>query len=212
MAAVHRITEKGPARSRPPGLMALPRGGWLRRWRPDDLAELLAVKQANHARLRPWMPWADQPATAESTATFLAESVGSFRSGSAWNYAVIACGPELVEPGPAPVPDDVTAVDGGAIVGACGLMARVGPGALEIGYWLAAEATGRGLMTDVVRSLAGVGFGLPGIERIEIHCDAANAPSAADARRAGFVHDRDEPVEPQAPAETGRSMIWLRPR
>ncbi len=49
---------------------------------------------------------------------------------------------------------------------------------------------------------------LPGISRVEIHCDAANAPSAAVARSLGFRLAREEPHPFEAPSESGRRMIW----
>ena len=53
---------------------------------------------------------------------------------------------------------------------------------------------------------------LPGVNRVEIHCDAANAGSAAVARRLGYRLDRIEEWRPEAPGESGRLMIWVRER
>ena len=61
-------------------------------------------------------------------------------------------------------------------------------------------------------ALTDVAFTLPGIDRVEIHCDEANTASAAIPRRLGYRLDRieDEPVT--APGEHGRTMIWVRQR
>jgi len=48
---------------------------------------------------------------------------------------------------------------------------------------------------------------LPGIDRVAIRHDAANAASAAVAARAGFVEVRRVDREPQAPGETGTDVI-----
>ncbi|MEU6189370.1 hypothetical protein [Nocardia sp. NPDC047038] len=53
---------------------------------------------------------------------------------------------------------------------------------------------------------------LPGVDRVEIHCDEANVRSAAVARRLGYRLDRIEPREKRAPAESGRGMYWVKER
>ena len=56
----------------------------------------------------------------------------------------------------------------------------------EIGYWLAAEARGRGIATRAVRLLAGWIFaGLP-VDRIGIAAERGNDASCAVAERCGF--------------------------
>lgn len=56
----------------------------------------------------------------------------------------------------------------------------------DIGYWLAREARGRGVMTRAVRLLSGWAFSELGVERIEVIVDPRNAASRAVAERAGF--------------------------
>jgi RimJ/RimL family protein N-acetyltransferase len=99
----------------------------------------------------------------------------------------------------------------GTVLGGTGLHDRLGGGGLEIGYWLAPGATGRGLMTRVAGHLTDLALGFDGITRVEIHCDEANGRSAAIPRRLGFTLDRIvDSDRPQAPADTGRDMIWVR--
>jgi RimJ/RimL family protein N-acetyltransferase/catechol 2,3-dioxygenase-like lactoylglutathione lyase family enzyme len=74
------------------------------------------------------------------------------------------------------------------VLGGIGMHRRVGPGALEIGYWIRADAVGRGLATEAAAASTCVAFDVHGVERVEIRCDPANAPSAAVARRLGFRH------------------------
>jgi RimJ/RimL family protein N-acetyltransferase len=50
------------------------------------------------------------------------------------------------------------------------------------------------------------------VNRVEIHCDAANVGSAAVARRLGYRLDRIEQRHPEASGESGRLMIWVRDR
>ena len=97
------------------------------------------------------------------------------------------------------------------MLGGCGLHRRVGPRAIEIGYWVHADHGGRGIATALARALTGAALALPDVDRVEIHCDEANVRSAAVPRRLGYRLDRIEEDEVTAPAETGRSMVWVRP-
>jgi RimJ/RimL family protein N-acetyltransferase len=100
-------------------------------------------------------------------------------------------------------------VDAEGIAGAAGLHPRLGPNALEIGYWVAVDRINRGYATAAARALTAAAFDLPGIERVEIHCDEANVRSAAVPRKLGYRLDRVEPDAREAPGEVGRSMTWV---
>ncbi|GAA0529781.1 putative acetyltransferase [Saccharopolyspora subtropica] len=161
----------------------------LRRWRPDDAAELHRVVTDALPHLRPWMPWAADdypPATAEH---FLDLCQRNWRSGESYAYAITV--------------DD-------AIVGCAALERRIGPGGLEIGYWLHPDHTGRGLATTSAAALIGQAFTLPGIDRVEIWHDAANTASQGVPQRLGFtcVERRTPPRDPTTPAEIGIDVVW----
>jgi RimJ/RimL family protein N-acetyltransferase len=57
---------------------------------------------------------------------------------------------------------------------------------VELGYWLDAAMTGQGLATEAAAALLALAATLPGVTHAEIHCDAANTPSAAIPKRLGF--------------------------
>ncbi len=164
----------------------------LRRWQPDDAAALAAAAADALDHLAPWMIWATPDGVTEAAmATFIAETTVRSADGGEVIYGIVALD--------------------GTVLGGTGLHDRLGGGGLEIGYWLAPSATGRGLMTRVAGHLTDLALGLDGIERVEIHCDEANRPSAAVPRRLGYVLDRIvDSDRPQAPADTGRDMIWVR--
>ena len=171
-----------------PDRIDLPAGRHLRRWSVDDVDAQVAAVNASLEHLRPWMPWAGEAATSESAGTFVRESIQQFEEGTAFNFAIRA--------------------DDGEIVGGAGLMARQGPGVLEIGYWVAAGHTGRGIATDVSRALTEAARAVEGCTRVEIRCDVANVPSAAVPRRLGFTLVAVEDRELTAPGEAGRTEVW----
>jgi RimJ/RimL family protein N-acetyltransferase len=66
---------------------------------------------------------------------------------------------------------------------------------------------GRGYMTAAVDVLARVALTLPGIDRVAIRHDVANAASAAVAAKAGFTEIERINRNPEAPGETGTTVI-----
>ncbi|MFI2507101.1 GNAT family N-acetyltransferase [Streptomyces sp. NPDC018972] len=161
----------------------------LRRWRPDDLDALERVIHESLEHLVPWMPWASDPPTREDLADFLARNQEQWASGQAYAYGI-------------------TSED--ALVGSCGLYRRIGPGGLDIGYWLHPGWTGRGLATMTASALVRQGLRLAGVRHVEIRHDAANRASAAVARRAGLTEAgrRPMPEGPTAPGEVGVEVVW----
>jgi RimJ/RimL family protein N-acetyltransferase len=162
----------------------------LRRYRLGDRDALLEAIAASHEHLRRWMPWAQAPPTEESVLRFLIPAVVNFGADHAGDYAI-------------------TLVDSGRFVGGCGLLPRIGPRALEIGYWLDVRWVGRGFATEAVTLLTDAALTIDDVDRVEIHCDQANVRSAAVPERLGYHLDRIETDEIGVPGETGRSMIWV---
>jgi RimJ/RimL family protein N-acetyltransferase len=163
----------------------------LRAYTWSDAPVLASVLSANTERLARWMPWAQAPPTEQSVQEFLVQAVDGFGQATA-DYAIT-----------------LRADPGHAYVGGCGLIDRIGPGGLEIGYWLDGAHTGRGLATEAAGLLTAAALGLDGIDRVEIHCDQANERSAAVPARLGYRLDRIEPDEVRTSGESGNSMIWV---
>ncbi|GAA3503282.1 GNAT family N-acetyltransferase [Streptomyces prasinosporus] len=160
----------------------------LRRWRADDIEALHRAVTESRDHLLPWMPFAATHDRKQGEG-FLAYSEEQWGSGQEYNYAITS---------------------GGVVVGSCGLHRRIGPGGLDLGYWLHHAWTGKGLATMAAAALVHAGRVLPGIDRIEIHHDQANSASGAIARRLGFteVERVRVPDGPQAPGETGVQVRW----
>jgi RimJ/RimL family protein N-acetyltransferase len=160
-----------------------------------DLDELKAAVNSSLAELRPWFPWGQEAATDRSVGEFLSNAARGWETGTDFAYLVR----ELEEGAPS-----------GGIVCGCGLHVRLGSGALEVGYWVRTDRTRRHIATRAAGALTRAALALPGVERIQIHCDQSNQPSAGVAAKLGYVLDRTERKEPTAPGETGRFMVWVR--
>ena len=105
-------------------------------------------------------------------------------------------------------------IAGGVLVGGCGLMRRIGPGGLEIGYWVHQAWTRRGLATAASAALVEAAFRLPGVDRIEIVHDELNVASAGVPRKLGFTEVARRSVDLPPPAGTdtgtdiGTDIVW----
>jgi ribosomal-protein-serine acetyltransferase len=160
----------------------------LRRWRCSDADVAYRVVAESLDHLMPWMPWADGYSP-DSSLEFVTRCEREWAEGQAYNYAISA---------------------GGSTIGSCGLMRRIGPGALEIGYWIHRSWTGQGLATMAAAALLGEAFALPGIQVVEIHHDEANKASGGVPRRLGFTEIERRPAleGPAAPGELGVEVVW----
>ena len=78
------------------------------------------------------------------------------------------------------------------MVGAIGILIRDSQDpVLEIGYWLAKDSVGKGIVTKSCIALRDLSFKTTEIPFMEIACDAANLKSQAIAIRAGFSLNRE---------------------
>lgn len=137
------------------------------RWRPEWAPSLASAVEASLAELAPYMPWATPTYGLADARTYIDGSIADWDAGTNWNYAIVT--------------------RAGEVVGSTGLMTRLGPGVLEIGYWLHTGHVGRGYATAVAQTLATVGLAQPGIETVVIRHDAANVASGRVAEKAGFI-------------------------
>jgi RimJ/RimL family protein N-acetyltransferase len=173
----------------PPERIALPTVGVvLRRHRADDVDAMHAAIETSRDHLRPFIPFADQ--SRQETGAFVERAIASWDDRTDFRYLAI---------------DDAD----GDVLGGCDIHRRIGPDAAEVGYWLRAGATGRGIVSAAAAALTQTAFAIDGVERVEIHCDVANTRSAEIARRLGYELDRIDPVPITAPGEQGLLMIWV---
>ena len=161
----------------------------LRCWEAADAPRFKRALDASLAELQRWIPWTRQePSELPVLEARLDGYREDFHGGRDALYAVLD-------------PSD------GDVLGGVGLYRRVGPGGLEIGYWIRSDVAGRGYATEAAATLASAGLALDGIERVEIRCDPDNAASAAVPRKLGFrLVQTVESEEPES-GEPRRTMI-----
>jgi ribosomal-protein-serine acetyltransferase len=130
---------------------------------------LFKVVERERAQLREWLPWVDATRSEEDSLSFIRSVLEQFVTNHGfaagiWNEDRLAGTVGLHR------------IDW--------LNRRV-----EIGYWLAREFQGRGVMTDACRALVAHLFGELELNRVEIRCAAGNTKSSAIPRRLGFTLD-----------------------
>ena len=136
------------------------------------------------------MPWAQSLPTREEQQAVLSEGNAAFGAGTEFQFIYRE-----------------TATN--AVVGGGGLHRRVGPGAIEIGYWVRSDRHNRGYATTAARAMTDAAFVfLDDIDRVEIHMDAANSPSARVPEKLGYQLIRTETREKLTPANTDTTMVW----
>jgi len=136
----------------------------VRCYEPRDATLLKEAIDSSLEHLLPWMPWAHQePQTLEA---FRA----NFDSGE--NFT---CG--------------IFNADETELLGGTGLHPRIGPGGLEIGYWIRSSALRQGIATESSAALTRAGFEVCGADRIEIRIEPRNEASFGVPRKLGFVEE-----------------------
>jgi len=155
---------------------------------PGSAEELGRAVEESLDHLRPWMPWASaEPLDPDERRALLERWAAEEAAGGDRHRGIYVRG---------------------ELAGCGGLHGRLGPGAWEIGYWVRAACTRRGVATAAVARLAEEAFADPRVSHVEIHHDLANTASGGVAQRAGFRRVADRPDAPTAPADTGMERIW----
>ncbi|HMA33464.1 MAG TPA: GNAT family N-acetyltransferase [Chloroflexia bacterium] len=142
----------------------------VRPYRPDDAQALFDAVAESREYIRPWLPFADAHQSVAESRDWLIQQQAKWLlredlALSIWDAA-----------------------DPARFLGGVGLHPHNWDiRFFEIGYWLRPSAAGQGYMTAAVQLLVDYALGELGAQRLQIRCDERNAPSAAVARRVGFV-------------------------
>jgi ribosomal-protein-serine acetyltransferase len=155
-------------------------GAVLRPFEPTDSGELTEVVAANREHLAHWLPWAESHGF-EDSVEYLERKQVQIEANDGFEGSIVL---------------------DGRIVGAAGFHAIDWLNrSSSIGYWLAAEVVGRGLMTSAVRALLDRAFGVWDLHRVVIEVVVDNARSRAIPERLGF---REEALLREAKLIRGR--------
>jgi RimJ/RimL family protein N-acetyltransferase len=143
----------------------------IRCWEPVDAPLLKDALDSSLDHLRPVMAWAhDEPQPVEQKADLLKAFRALYDTGESFVMGIFDRSESEV-------------------LGGTGLHPRVGPGGLEIGYWIRASATRQGIATEVSGVLTRVGFEVCGADRIEIRIEPRNEASFGIPRKLGFLEE-----------------------
>lgn len=162
----------------------------LRTWTEADVPAMAEAVAASTEHLRPYMAWiAHEPMASDARTELVARWDREQRAGGDVVFGIWR--------------DD-------EVVGSCGLHRRIGPGGLEIGYWVHADHVGRGIATTASHALTDLAFTVDGIEVVEIRHDVTNAASRRVPEKLGFAWVGEVPPNRTevAPAETGVDGLW----
>ncbi len=130
--------------------------------------EFLELAHANRASIAPFMPWISRVHNHDDVLTLIKRDRKRFAEGEAVTARIF-------------FRDQLA---GRVRLFGMSVPLRIG----NIGYWLAQQYRGRGIMTEVVRTMLDYGFGTRGLRKILLHCSTTNDASRAIAERIGFEH------------------------
>ncbi len=140
--------------------------GAVRPLRLEDAGALFALITREREHLVHWVPWLNLVQSVESTTAYVERKLARQAAGN--GLALVLTQPEV-------------------LVGEVGLdYIDVPNRATEIGFWIAASASGRGLVTRACRVLAAFCFENLALERIQLRAATDNVRSQAVAQRLGF--------------------------
>jgi RimJ/RimL family protein N-acetyltransferase len=138
---------------------------------PEHVEQAQQTVLRNREHLSVAMPWARaEPLSIDARAELFQRMRAHFYLGQEFTYAVLERST-------------------GAFIGGTGFHPRIGPEALEIGYWIDAGRQGQGLISEAVAALCCVAFEIMNARRLEIRCSPENVRSRAVAERLGFRLD-----------------------
>ena len=128
--------------------------------------EITKVVLENLEQLKLWMPWATDAYSIDSAREFIKHNLTEYAKDGSFSASII-----LEE----------------IFVGGVGFHnLDLKNKSAHIGYWLAKEAQGKGIMTRCCRALFDYLFDDLGLNRIQINCNIENTKSRAIPERLGF--------------------------
>ena len=164
----------------------------LRCYEPEDAPLLKEAVDRSLEHLRPWMPWTpDEPEPLD----MVYERLRTFRALYDRDENLIMA---------------VFTPDESRVLGGTGLHPREGEESREIGYWIAADAIGKGYATELSGVLTRVGFACLGMDRMHIRVDPVNERSDRVPAKLGYT--REATLRRRLPQKQGSELrdvnVW----
>lgn len=136
---------------------------------------LLNLVNANRTYLREWLPWVDHMQTIGNFKQYITDSIKQAAEKTDFGYAII-------------INENMAGRMG---IHRINRQNKIG----EIGYWLADNQQGKGIITKCCKALINYGFTVLQLNRIEIKCAVNNEKSKAIAEK---LHFKQEGILKQA--------------
>ena len=153
----------------------------VRELRESDAEELYTLVDRNRVHLGKWFPWVAHQTSADDSLKNIVETRAKCRTGNGLRVCIEV---------------------GGSIIGDIALLPIDQTGRrANLGYWIAAEGEGRGIMTRCCQRILGYGFERLGLNRVVLRANKENWRSRKLAERLGFVEM----------GSAGESEVWLGP-
>ena len=128
--------------------------------------QLYQLVKVNRQHLREWLPWVDHMRTVEDFKRYIGNSKQRYAGQVEIGYVIMA-GPQMV--------------------GRIGLYNIDLPNRhASIGYWIATEFMGQGIITGACKAVIDYSFNRLGLNRVEIRAGTENYKSQAIPQRLGF--------------------------
>jgi RimJ/RimL family protein N-acetyltransferase len=141
----------------------------VRPWAEPDSADLWEAIDSSRDHLEPWMPWVGRYRNPDDALAYTRRSQARWLLREDLAVAIVERGT-------------------GRVVGGSGLHRIDWTYRLfEIGYWVSADAQGRGYASETVQLLARLAFDDLAANRVELRIDTQNIRSLRVAERLGFV-------------------------
>jgi len=163
-------------RTLPPLKIALTSGASkisLQPWDVIDCEKMQDMVQRNRASLARFMPWVHYPMSFEELVHWVAKARTDYFSGTSFLWAIIN--------------DETAEIIGNISLRSVGQYRN--PNAMEIGYWMDQEYSGKGLMTLACKMVVALGFSHFGLDRIQISCNKENLASQRVIEKCGFHYE-----------------------
>lgn len=151
-----------------------------------DAEELHRVVKENIEELKIWMPWATDEYDLESAKTFINFNLTALAETGSFSCAVIL--------------DEKIS----GMIGYNNL--NKNNKSVEIGYWLAKTAQGKGVMTRCTKFYVNYAFDELNLNRVQINCNDENKKSRAIPERLGF---KQEGILRQVELLNGELKDWV---